>query len=391
MFSLEPWDTVWRRNQYVVDGLLRDNDSIRLFFVEPPSDVLHDVLSWRRPRRGAGVRSAPDYDGRLSLMQPTKMLPRVLGPLADWMLRRSVRRALQRIGDTPDVLWFNDPRWAAALTEFSAPALYDMTDDWLAASRNEREHDRLMRGEASLMDECAAVVVCSVGLATSRREARPDLVTIPNAVDVERYRTPMPRPTDLPNARCAVYVGTLHEDRIDVDLVVRTGAAVNAVGGACILVGPNALSPDNTQRLALAPGVLMLGVRPYESIPAYLQHSDVLIVPHVVTQFTDSLDPIKLYEYQSVARPVVSTPVAGFRDNERQGALDIASPLDFPDAVTSALLHASTPGHLEDVPDWRCRIRQFEEVLDMLLEQRASQFPHTAPHQHENARSEYNP
>ena len=46
----------------------------------------------------------------------------------------------------------------------------------------------------------------------------------------------------------------------------------------------------------------------------YLQHADVLVVPHVVTSFTDSLDPIKLYEYQAVGRPVVSTPVAGFRD-----------------------------------------------------------------------------
>ena len=33
-----------------------------------------------------------------------------------------------------------------------------------------------------------------------------------------------------------------------------------------------------------------------------------------MTPFTDSLDPIKLYEYQAVGRPVVSTPVAGFRE-----------------------------------------------------------------------------
>ena len=49
-------------------------------------------------------------------------------------------------------------------------------------------------------------------------------------------------------------------------------------------------------------------------MPAYLQHADVLVVPHVVTPFTDSLDPIKLYEYHAAGRPVVTTPVAGFRD-----------------------------------------------------------------------------
>ena len=42
---------------------------------------------------------------------------------------------------------------------------------------------------------------------------------------------------------------------------------------------------------------------------AYLQHADVLVVPHLVNAFTDSLDPIKLYEYQAVDKPVISTPV----------------------------------------------------------------------------------
>ena len=35
-----------------------------------------------------------------------------------------------------------------------------------------------------------------------------------------------------------------------------------------------------------------------------------------MTAFTDSLDPIKLYEYQAVGRPVVSTAVAGFRETD---------------------------------------------------------------------------
>ncbi|PFG30435.1 glycosyltransferase [Paramicrobacterium agarici] len=382
LFSLEPWDTVWRRNQYLVDGLVRADDSIRVFFVEPPSDIAHDVLSGRRPRFGSGTRIADGYDGRLTLIQPTKWLPRVLGPGADRMLQSSVRRALRRVGSTPSVLWFNDPRWASMLTVYSAPALYDMTDDWLAARRTDREHDRLVRDEDALMQTCGAIVVCSVGLATSRRSSRPDLVTIPNAVDVERYRQPASRPTDLPDGACAVYAGTLHEDRIDVDLVVRTGAALSAIGGTCVLVGPNALTPENTQRLVLSPGVLMLGIRPYEAIPGYLQHAEVLIVPHAVTPFTESLDPIKLYEYQAVDRPVVSTPVAGFRENEQPGTLDIASAADFPARVVEALQRPTVAHHREHVPDWRCRVKQFAAVLRELVDQRrrSSHISPSLPH-----------
>ncbi len=68
----------------------------------------------------------------------------------------------------------------------------------------------------------------------------------------------------------------------------------------------------------------------------YLQHADVLVVPHVVTAFTDSLDPIKLYEYQAVGRPVVSTSVAGFRDAD-DPRITLADGDAFPAAVAAAL------------------------------------------------------
>ena len=57
--------------------------------------------------------------------------------------------------------------------------------------------------------------------------------------------------------------------------------------------------------------VRLLGPRPYADVPGYLQHADVIVVPHRVDAFTESLDPIKAYECLAVARPVVATPVAG--------------------------------------------------------------------------------
>jgi glycosyltransferase involved in cell wall biosynthesis len=41
---------------------------------------------------------------------------------------------------------------------------------------------------------------------------------------------------------------------------------------------------------------------------------DVCIVPHLVNDFTESLSPLKLYEYLAAGLPIVSTPVSGFRD-----------------------------------------------------------------------------
>ena len=111
-----------------------------------------------------------------------------------------------------------------------------------------------------------------------------------------------------------MYAGTLHADRFDVDLTAQTARALGD-DATVVLVGPNLL--EETRRDArLSAGVVLLGPRSPDELVAYLQHADALIVPHLVDAFTDSLDPIKLYEYQAVGRPVVSTPVAGFRESD---------------------------------------------------------------------------
>ena len=96
----------------------------------------------------------------------------------------------------------------------------------------------------------------------------------------------------------------------------------------------------------------------------YLQHADALVVPHIVDAFTDSLDPIKLYEYQAVGRPVVSTPVAGFRDAD-DDRITIAGGADFVDAVTAALPAPSRfpAGADGPVADWSERVEAMRVVL----------------------------
>jgi teichuronic acid biosynthesis glycosyltransferase TuaH len=358
--SLEPWDQVWRRNQYLIDGLLRGDPGLEVLFVEPPVDPLHAVRSGRAPRTGRGLRTAEGYGGRLRLFEPTKALPRRAGRIADDLLFGAVRRALERIGWRDGLLWINDPTAAPLLDLLGWPVVYDMTDDWTAAARSPREHARIVAGDDALLRRADAVIVCSTGLQRSRGDVR-EVHLIPNAVDVERYRRPAARPADMPAEPVALYAGTLHEDRLDVDLVLRTADALP--GGRVLLVGPDALAPANSARLVEHPRIDLTGPRARDEMPGYLQHAHVLLVPHVVDEFTESLDPIKLYEYRAVGRPVVSTPVAGFRGADGVVVVDASG---FP-AEAARHTGAWEPAALADVPDWSDRVTAVRSVVEPLL------------------------
>jgi len=363
--SLEAWDDVWRRNQHLVAGLLHHDPALRVLFVEPPADPTHDIRSGRRPTFARGRREIPDVaPGRLFTIRPVKRLPRRLDRRADERLARAVMRAADSLGMLHPLLWINDPS-AATLADLSGwPTLYDITDDWISADRLESERRRVTADEERLLELAREVVVCSRELEL-RKGARRRVTLIPNAVDSAAYRRPMPRPSDLPDGPCALYLGTAHPDRIDVDLCVTTARALGSAG-TLVLVGPNLLPPQDVRRLEAA-GVQLLGPRAHDAVIGYLQHADVLLVPHVVTEFTDSLDPIKLYEYQAVGRPVVSTPVAGFRESN-DSRVTIASDNAFAAAVATAV-PASTSfpdGADERVADWNDRVVAMAKVLQRL-------------------------
>ncbi|REF30363.1 glycosyltransferase [Calidifontibacter indicus] len=365
VISLEAWDEVWRRNQHLVHRLLLTDPALRVLWVEPSVDPLHAARSGRRARPGRGLRPGPSLPGengtRILLLEPTKLLPRKIDRGQDLRWARHIAKTARRIGFERPLLWVNDPRGADVLDATGWPAIYDITDDWLQADRTTAELSRLERDESLLLDRCAQIVVCSPALErTKQRAGRTTL--IPNAVDPDTYRRPAPRPHDLPVGANAVYVGTLHTDRLDVSLAIRT--AERLAGRATLtLVGPNLLTPDDRTRLEQS-GVVLLGQKPVMDVPAYLQHADVLVVPHLLNEFTDSLDPIKVYEYAAVGRPVVSTNVAGFRD-ARDDRVTIADGEAFADAVAEAV-----PGRWRfpdradrPVPSWDDRARQMASII----------------------------
>lgn len=368
--SLEPWDEVWRRNQHLVAGLLRADPALRVLFVEPPVDHLHDLRRGASPTLGRRLRPLHPADGvpehRAWAYRPTKWLPRRWDGGGDDRRARAVAHAARRLGMRDPVLWVNDPGGAAVLRATGWPALYDVTDDWLHAVREPAEHERLRAAERELMDRCAEVVVCSPALVRTKGADRP-VTLLTNAVDVDAYRVPAPRPADVPEGAYALYVGTLHPDRLDVDACLRLSTGLRATGSRLVLVGPPLLDALDLTRLEAA-GAVLLGARPAAQVPAYLQHAGVLVVPHVVDDFTDSLDPIKLYEYLAVGRPVVSTPVAGFRDQPAD-RVTTASPQNLPAAVLRVLAEAGPlpdgPGPSPaDVPRWSDRVAEMAAVLD---------------------------
>lgn len=356
--SLEPWDEIWRRNQFLVDALLRRLPALRVLFVEPAVDLPYELAHHRRPP-ATGLRSLR-ADNRMWAYRPRKLLPRRLaGDAVDRSAARRVRKIADQLGLIRPVLWVNDASYAPLARQVAWPVLYDVTDDWTVTVTAERHLARYRADDDALLRRADVVTVVSANLAASRGATRP-VVLLPDAVDLTDFRRPQPRPADLPAGPVTVYVGTLHEDRLDVALTERLAATIAPT--PVVLVGPNCLHHDSEHRLARA-GCRILGPRPYSTIPAYYQHADLVVIPHAVNRFTESLDPIKGYECLAAGVPTLATPVAGLRD--LGPPIEVATPDTFPDRA-AALLADLPPRQVTSVPDWAQRADQLLELLGTL-------------------------
>ena len=352
--SLERWDEVWRRNQLVLTELLKMDPSARLLFVEPAIDVPYDLLVRRRKPPASALRR---IDERIWTYRPRKYIPRLVSHEASELSRgRGVRRVVDELGFVDPLLWVNDSSYADLTLDVDWPVLYDVTDDWLHSHLSARALRRAKREDAVLLGRAEEVVVVSQSLVATRGAHRM-VRHIPDGVDAVHFTKPQPRPADLPTSKVMVYVGTLHEDRIDVDLVERL--AIESAPAKVVFVGPDSLSARSHERLRRA-GCVLLGSRPYEEVPAYYQHADLVIIPHAVTPFTESLDPIKGYECLIVGTPTLSTAVAGIRD--------LGPPIEIADgkkfvARAEELLADPPVRHPTGAATWRKRADQFVETI----------------------------
>jgi teichuronic acid biosynthesis glycosyltransferase TuaH len=323
--SLEPWDEIWRRNQFLCDGLLRRSESTQILFVQPPYDNTYAVRSrnFAKIRLSATLVSG-GYEGRLQLFTPTKWFPNSLPlgrKLNDISLAKQVKRALASLGWTATHLWINQHEAASLMdAKIAGKSIYDITDDWTKFSGNQTQLELVQKQDYKLCVEASQVIVCSDQLFEDKRNLvkANRLYLIPNGVHVEHYQAVMNRSKPLHPVTqdwkkpVFGYTGTIHGDRVDVELVSRIAKANPQATVA--MVGPNLLDADDQLTLSNHANIVFTGAKPYAELPDIMRAFDVCIVPHVVTSFTESLNPIKLWEYLAAGKPIVSMNVAGFKD-----------------------------------------------------------------------------
>ncbi len=378
--SAVTWDfALVGRTRMLTEAWRRDNQPTT--FVQAPS--WRSAAQKLMPRRGAGQ----DW-----VIRPWPTAPaRFWSRLSETSLRRGIvrraaglRKQLERRVDFDNaVAVVISPVWTPWLEALPFRAIiYDCIDD-LSVQTPRPELARLFRDwEDELLEHASGAVVTAETLGADIRARRPQLAlqTIRNGVDPQRFReiaASAPGPLDLPTSGRPIvgFVGALYE-WIDWPLITRVARRLPELD--FVFVGPVDGRSDPAAAAAL-PNVRLLGPRPYGVVPSYMAGFDVCWVPFSQDRISSAANPVKIYEYLALGKPVVSTPVA---DTDSFGAhLAVARDADAMVAAIRAALDQRESNVAErmrfaDENSWQRRARDYVAFAGQLC---AAGAPHERP------------
>ena len=275
---------------------------------------------------------------RVTLVRPSRLRRR--DPTTVPALRRGYRRydsvlerRVRRFAlDCPAIVTFNPfvaafcpLRWASSVTYYAQDdcTAYPPDAPWWPAYRQ----------AWAVIRESGRRIVCVSDVLAERVACGGPAVVIPNGVDPEEWRQPPSAPAAFSGLirPIVTYAGTI-DDRLDTGLIAKV--ADDPAVGSIALLGP-CVDRDLQSELRSIPKVTLFGWMGRRDYAGALVASDVGIVPHVVSQLTSAMSPVKLYEYLAAGKPDVTVdlpPVSGISER-----VTCARPEAFAAAVRAAL------------------------------------------------------
>jgi len=307
-FSLNRWRSQWKEilSQYLdIEENVDLKDTKLAFFPIAPGIPWEGIK--QRPHHlamqlaEAGIET---FWGNPTRRQTSPHpLLHIIGPMDETTFRRPV-------------LFIYYPFTYTTLDQYDDPCVvYDVLDD---ISIHETSDEALPKGRRAvdyhekLLEEADLVITSSSVLHHRLKPQRPDVILIPNGIDLGHFRPEVLKPIEdplYPAMKPRIGFHGAIAEWFDDELLCEV--ANLRPGYEFILLGPVSIDIQHLTRL---PNITHQGVVDYETIPQHIAGFDVGILPFRINSMTNAVRPLKVLEYLAMGKPVVAVPLDEIKD-----------------------------------------------------------------------------
>lgn len=325
IISAGEWDGIKHRPHHFARRTATSGWTV--LYLEPPASIIAPFKNktmlrrWRNWRKG--LRRA---EGNIHLIAPPPILPfgnrfRFINRLNQRLIARAILNAVKNRGQFMNSinkfysgeeqidLYTYLPSAVDLLPLFDFKTIiYDCVDDH-AAFTGLHSEKTLAAMEQELMAVADVSFATAKQLQFDRINWSDNFHLIPNGAEYDHFAPAVeplsPQPQELINIEKPIigFVGGI-SDWINIELIAKTAELLPEY--QFVLIGP--IATDVTV-LTDQPNINLLGSKDYKELPYYLSYFAVCLIPFRINKLTESVNPIKMYEYLAAGRAIVATPM----------------------------------------------------------------------------------
>jgi glycosyltransferase involved in cell wall biosynthesis len=237
------------------------------------------------------------------------------------------------------------------------------------------EFDSMKRMEIELLKKVNLGFATSPQILESKKKINPNFYLSIHGVDYDNFKRAqdpdLPLPKDVRRLKRPVigYFGAI-ERWMDLDLIHYL--VQKKKEWTFLFIGKPIV---DLSRFDNEPNIHFIGQRPFQELPRYGKIFDVAIIPFVINKLTEHVFPVKLKEYLSMGKPVVSSAlptVEGFC-KENPDIVHIGyNPDDFMNKIETAI-PTNTAFHISARQDsikkdvWESRVKEISDIIEKHL------------------------
>lgn len=393
-FTLFPWDHSYSSVSLSFSREFTKNN--RVIYVNHPFTVKDFFFQYNHPniqRRKKNLwlgRTTFDQEKvipqNFAAVQPPNTLPinflppglgyQALKKWNDRIVLKAIQKAIQTY-ELKNFIFLNcfNPFYVGYLPKGMGQRLniYQCIDDMTQEDYTAKHAHRL---EEEVIRSSDIALVTSRKLYQLKSPLNKEMHILHNAVDWNIFKhateTQYEAPPELVGMSGKVigFTGNLNAYRVNYALLKKI--ALRYPNDNLVLVGPLNSDDYKDHQLDQLPNVVLTGGKNIKELPRYLQYFDCLIIPFHHNKLTESVYPLKINEYLSSGKPVVSTNFSV--DIESFGPYIYLAESDdqFLECIDRALLEDDPEMQKKRIEvakmnTWEARVKRFWEIVEPKL------------------------
>lgn len=247
------------------------------------------------------------YDWKNKIFYLEHCLP--FGFVEELLLPKLIKKIAKKLKINKYVLWISDPKSAGLLKRINTINIVDAYDDWSLSPlfKQKKRHMKYIIRGYEIIKYNANIIITNTVHMKNKLNFRDNVYIVNNTSSLVNNYFDI-NVTSLPfKGKVVGYVGNLHE-RIDIDLLEYLFHKFPDTN--FVFVGKNEFKSNYFNNLiSKYSNVLLCDPVSYNKVSSYIKNFDVCIVPHIVNEYTMSQDSMKIYDYLSLGKPIVTTKI----------------------------------------------------------------------------------